>query len=165
MLVKCRYCGRKLERNNAFKVVVGVKSKSNTYYCNEEEYLSLKKDNEDRSNIYLLINRIFGYTVINTVLYKEISEIHEVYSYSFILKYIRDNLYRIENIMNKNFTSELAKIKYFTAVLRNNIHDYENNLQKEILEEAREIEIDMPEVTYTKKKKRRSLAEIESEVD
>lgn len=35
MLVKCRKCGNKIDRNNAFKVVVDNK---NVYYCNEKEY-------------------------------------------------------------------------------------------------------------------------------
>ena len=35
MLVKCRYCDNKIDRKDAFKVVVDGK---NIYYCNEAEW-------------------------------------------------------------------------------------------------------------------------------
>ena len=43
MLVKCRLCGTKVDRNEAFKVVVGGK---NTYYCNEAEYQKVLHEKE-----------------------------------------------------------------------------------------------------------------------
>ena len=41
MLVKCRYCDNKIDRKDAFKVVVDGK---NIYYCNEAEYLTVLHD-------------------------------------------------------------------------------------------------------------------------
>ena len=35
MLVKCRICGKKVDRNEAFKVA--VEGKPNAYYCSEAE--------------------------------------------------------------------------------------------------------------------------------
>ena len=32
---KCKYCGKSIDTDNAFKVIVG---KTNRYYCNENEY-------------------------------------------------------------------------------------------------------------------------------
>lgn len=43
MLVKCRLCGTKVDRNEAFKVVVGGK---NNYYCNEAEYQKVLHERE-----------------------------------------------------------------------------------------------------------------------
>ena len=40
MLVKCQICGKKIDREYAYRVehVTKSGSKSNKYYCNEEEY-------------------------------------------------------------------------------------------------------------------------------
>lgn len=160
MLVKCRCCGNKLERNDAFKVVVGAK---NTYYCNEKEYLNLIKIKEDKDNVFLLINNIFGYKVINSALFKEINTIHEVYEYSHILAYLEENYDYIISVMNRDFVSEYAKIRYFSAILKNNIKDFQP--KKTVVPKTIEVEVDMPIVNYSRKKKRRGLSEIESEID
>ena len=70
MLVKCRYCDNKIDRKDAFKVVVDGK---NIYYCNEAEYLTVLHDRKIRDDTYECINEIFGYKVINTALFKELS--------------------------------------------------------------------------------------------
>ena len=75
-MVKCRKCGEKIDQKLAFKVVVGDK---NAYYCNEEEYNSVIKERQDRERVYDLINQIFGYTLTNTALYKEVSAIVKVH--------------------------------------------------------------------------------------
>ena len=42
--VKCRKCGSTLNRDKAFRVVVG---KVNTYYCNESEYNNVVLENNN----------------------------------------------------------------------------------------------------------------------
>lgn len=156
---KCRCCGKELKKDEAFKVVVG---KKNTYYCNEAEYLPILQKRQDKDDIYLLINEIFGYKVMNSALFKEISLLHEVYEYSHILAYIKENIEDIKIYMDKDFTSEYAKIRYFAAILKNNLRDFapkEPEGPKEV-----EVEVDMPIINYKRKKKRRSLSDIESEV-
>ena len=37
---KCRYCGKSIDTNNAYKIVLG---KTNRYYCNEEEYNIIRR--------------------------------------------------------------------------------------------------------------------------
>lgn len=88
LLVKCKACGQKIDRNDAFKVVVGGK---NAYYCNEEEYLAILKEREDKKMMYDLINQIFGYTIVNTALYKEINPLVETYGYTMISSYLKEN--------------------------------------------------------------------------
>lgn len=41
MLVKCKGCSNKIDKDKAFKVVNG---KVNSYYCSEKEYLSILKE-------------------------------------------------------------------------------------------------------------------------
>lgn len=157
MLVKCRMCGTKIDRNKAFKVVVGGK---NTYYCNEIEYHKVLHERKVKDNTYECINQIFGYKVLNSALFKEINLLLEVYSYEHILAYLTENKEYITNVLKRDFVSEYAKIRYFAAILKNNIADFK---MKEP-EKPKEIEIDMPIMNYRRKNKRRGLSEIEEQV-
>lgn len=157
MLVKCRLCGAKVERKNAFKVVVGNK---NAYYCNEAEYQKVLHNREVKDNTYTCINEIFGYKVLNSALFKEINLLLETYSYEHILAYLMENKNYITKVLEKDFVSEYAKIRYFSAIIKNNIADFK---MKEP-EKPREIDVDMPIRNYKRKNKRRSLEEIEQKV-
>ena len=66
MLVKCRICGNKTERNDAYKVVVNGK---NEYYCSEKEYKQKQKQIADKEKTIKIINEIFGYEITNSALY------------------------------------------------------------------------------------------------
>lgn len=157
MLVKCRLCGTKVDRNEAFKVVVGGK---NTYYCNEAEYQKVLHEREVKDNTYECINQIFGYKVLNSALFKEINLLLEVYSYEHILVYLTENKEYITKVLEKDFVSEYAKIRYFAAILKNNIADFK---MKEP-EKPKEVNVDMPIINYKRRNKRRSLSEIEESV-
>lgn len=157
MLVKCRLCGTKVDKKEAFKVVVGGK---NTYYCNESEYQKVLHEREVKDNTYECINQIFGYKVLNSALFKEINLLLEVYSYEHILAYLIENKEYLTRVLKKDFTSEYAKIRYFAAILKNNIADF----KMEEPEESKKIEIDMPIINYKRRNKRRSLSEIEEQV-
>lgn len=157
MLVKCRQCGTKIDRKTAFKVVVGGK---NAYYCNEAEYQKTLHEKEIKTNTYDCINQIFGYKVLNSALFKEINLLLQVYSYEHILAYLMENKNYITKVLEKDFVSEYAKIRYFSAIIKNNIADFK---MKEP-EKPREIDVDMPIRNYKRKNKRRSLEEIEQKV-
>ena len=68
--VKCRKCGARIDQKTAFKVVVG---KVNTYYCNEQEYNEIISARQIKDDTYKCINKIFGYVVTNTAIFKEIN--------------------------------------------------------------------------------------------
>ena len=157
MLVKCRLCGTKVDRNEAFKVVVGG---INTYYCNEAEYQKVLHEKEVKDNTYECINQIFGYKVLNSALFKEINLLLQVYSYEHILAYLTENKDYIAKVLDKEFVSEYAKIRYFSTILKNNMADFK---PKEP-EKPKEVEVDIPIMHYKRKNKRRSLSEIEEEV-
>lgn len=157
MLVKCRLCGTKVDRKDAFKVVVGGK---NTYYCNESEYQQVLHERELKDNTYECINEIFGYKVLNSALFKEINILLEVYSYEHILAYLNENKNYIEKVLDKDFVSEYAKIRYFAAILKNNIADFKIKEP----EKSKEMNVDIPIMNYKRRNKRRSLSEIEESV-
>ena len=121
MLVKCKCHSEKIDRGTAFKVIINNK---NEYYCTEEDYLRIQNDKETRKNLLDKINNIFGYVITNTILYKELSEITKVHSYSKINSYVNENSQMLEKYMGKSFNNEYGKIKYFTTIIKNNIKDY-----------------------------------------
>lgn len=161
LLVKCRACGQKIDRNDAFKVVVGGK---NAYYCNEEEYLAILKERENKKMMYDLINQIFGYTIVNTALYKEINPLVETYGYTMISSYLKENFDYLYDAIHRLTSKEYGKIRYFSTILCNKLHDYSENVVVEEPKKFVEVSVDIEEVRYRRKKKKRSLEQIEQEI-
>lgn len=162
MLVKCRACGQKIDRNNAFKVVVGEK---NAYYCNEKEYEKICEEREDKNLMYGQINEIFGYVVTNTALFKEMTPLISQYGYKLLYFYLKENFDYLYSIAHRDFDKEYGKIRYFSVVVGNSIQDYSKSksLNKEPIRKEIYVE-DSDKIQYKRKNKKRSLAEIEQEV-
>lgn len=158
MNVKCQQCGKVIDRSNAYKVTVG---KVNKYYCNEEEYNTIKAQKDLKDNTYEKIFECFNRKITNSILFKEIGELEKIYGYKKITGYINENLEFLSNILcGKTFVSEFAQIKYFSAILKNNLADY--SVKEETHVKA--IEIDIPNSKYKERKRKRCLDEIEEEV-
>lgn len=157
ILVKCRVCSNKIERNDAFKVVVKGK---NEYYCNEKEYQQKLKQIADRENTINIINEIFGYEITNSALNKELKEISVSHSFEKIYSYIYDNRSMLERSLSKDFSSEYGKIRYFSTIIKNNIVDY--NIDDEPYITDNEYEV--LDIKYKPKKKRRAMCDLEREL-
>ena len=123
-----------------------------------------KKTKKDVLN---LVFELFGYEVTNSALSNELRALSKLYTYDGIYFYIKDNYKFLDKIINgKDFEKEYGKIRYFTAIIKNNIVDY-LNLQKEKIDEQQyiqNIEYDIPDVKYKTKHKRRALYDIEMEL-
>lgn len=158
MQVKCRVCKTKIERTDAYKVVIDGK---NHYYCTEKEYKDLLVQKEVKDNTYNLINHIFEKKVTNTVLFKEINTLLETHTYEEILSYLQDNEDYLCRVMSKDFQSEYAKIRYFSAILKNNMADFQQKVEAKIV---RDVKIDVSESKFKRKNKRKPLVEYEEEV-
>lgn len=155
---KCKYCGKSIDTNSAYKIVVG---KTNKYYCNEEEYNIIHKAQQIKDDTYNLIYEIFGRKITNTILYKEINELSSVYLFEKIETYLSRNKEYLSNlIQNKTFQSEYAQIRYFSAILKNNLTDFKYEKKEKI---NKNIEIDMPSYKFKRKTSKKSLAEYEQE--
>ena len=76
------------------------------------------------------------------------------------MAYLRENKEYITKVLEKDLVSEYAKIRYFAAILKNNIADFK---MKEP-EKQKEVNVDMPIINYKRRNKRRSLSEIEESV-
>jgi hypothetical protein len=156
---RCKYCGKSIDIREAYKIVHG---KSNHYYCNIEEYAMVQKAQKIKDDTYKLIYEIFGRTIINTVLYKEINGISSVYEYGKINGYLLENKTYLSNVMqNKQFQNEYAQIRYFAAILKNNLENF-HFIKKEPTN--KEVEIDMPSCNFNRRPSRKTLAEYEKEV-
>lgn len=151
MLVKCKGCGNKNERNDSFKVVVNEK---NQYYCSEKEYLEIKEARETKKSVLDIINQIFGYEITNTAIYKELTEISNVHTYKKINSYLIDNKEFLIKTMNKSFQNEYGKIRYFATIIKNNIRDYIPK-QEEVHKQLGEI----TEIKYKPKERKKGLSE------
>lgn len=155
-MVKCRKCGAKVDIKEAFKVVVG---KANIYYCNEEEYNSILAARKVKDDTFECINRIFGYIVTNTALFKEINALVKVYDYELILSYLEENFDFLYEVVHRDFEREYNKIRYFSAILNNNLADYRaEQIQPEPVKQE---EVEVIENHYKRKTRRRGLDEIE----
>lgn len=154
--MKCKICGNKIDRKEAYKITINGK---NLYHCSEQEYKEYLKAKTVKDNTYNLINDIFGRKVINTILFKEVNEISNTYPYQHIYSYLIENQQYLSRVMSRDFKSEYAQIRYFTAIIKNSLSDYKEK-EPEIKRSASSEVITMK---YSQQKKRRSLAEIEAE--
>ena len=157
ILVKCRICGNKTERNDAYKVVVNGK---NEYYCNEKEYKQKQKQIADKEKTIKIINEIFGYEITNSALFKELKVLSENNSYEKIYSFIYDNRQMLDTSMSRDFTSEYGKIRYFSTIIKNNIVDYVIDDEPYITNNEYEV----LDIKYKAKKKRRAMVDIEGEL-
>ena len=131
--VKCRYCGKLIDKEDSHAVKHG---RVNWYYCNVEH--SLAKTPKD--TFYEEAAKIIQTT--HTMFYKEMDEIAKFHTYEKMTAYIKDSRQMIEFYMSKDFSSEYAKVRYFSSILKNNLSDFI------VKEQDNHIAIDHIENTY-----------------
>ena len=126
MQVTCQICKKKIEKDAAYKRVVG---KINKYYCSYQEWQAeedkKKKAAEDKDRVYYLICDIMGEKeIINTALWKEKTEWNKAFSDEFIAKYLQENKDYLTSAMTRLDSSQFAKIRYLSAILKNSLGDF-----------------------------------------
>lgn len=157
MLVKCKICGNKIERTEAYKVVV---NNTNHYYCNKAEYDTWLFKKKSKDDTYNLIYDIFERKITNTILFKEIGELASIYTYEKILAYLQEHETYLQGVMKKGYSSEYAQIRYFTAILKNSLTDFQ--YQKDL--EPQKLFVDIPDNKFNRTKRRVPLIEYEERV-
>jgi hypothetical protein len=146
LLVTCKGCKNKIERDIAFKVVVSGK---NNYYCNQTEYENIILEKENRLKVIELAFEIIGHTT-NTALMKELGDIAKIHTYTKMLKYMENNINELNKIMSRDFTSEFGKIRYFATIIKNKIGDYKEIIENTDVNNFEFIEV----INYTPTKKK-----------
>lgn len=164
MLVTCQICKNKIERDTAYKRVVG---KANKYYCSEQEWQAeedrKKKAKEDKDKVYYLICDMFGYEIQNTKLFDEWRYWNKLKSNEIIYKYLRENEDYLQQICDRSFETEYNKIRYFSAVLKNSLRDFKPKAE-EISKPKVVVEETIYESPTHSLNKRRSLADLEDDI-
>ena len=155
MLVKCKCCGKKIDRDTAYKVTLTRPSgKTNTYYCSKEEYEEQENNKKYFRECQYLIDRLFGEVVVDNTKNKMLSELHKAgYSYEMIYNCMEDNGDKIENalvIKRDDFGNSMyKKLAYVFGIVRKEINKYEHNdIDKKINKDV----IDKSEMQKTKRK-------------
>ena len=163
MQVTCQICKKKIEKDTAYKRVVG---KANKYYCSEQEWQAeedkKKKAAEDKNKVYNLICDMFGYEIVNTQFFAEWTLWNKLKSNEIIYKYLRENEDYLQQICDRSFNSEYQKIRYFSAVLKNSLRDFVPKV--EVVEKPKVVVEEHYETKY-KPKVRQSLEDLEEEYD
>lgn len=169
MRVKCRYCGERVEKEDAYK-----DPNKNSYYCSEEHYLATMKKREDfqkekeekKQNkidpVYEEVADIFGYRIQNSQLFKEMKLWRSICNDEKILAYLQEHKDYIKSKLEKLNSSEYARIRYVSAILKNSLKDYVATVRVE--PEKINVDCEIYEPTVFAKKKRRGLSELEDEV-
>lgn len=158
MKVKCRICGELIEKSSAFNRITNGKN----FYCHsEQEYTENEnkkiQEKQLKARLYDNINSIIGVTV-STVLYKEVGIWLSVATMEKICSYLDENKQYLVLVMSqKTFSSEYAKIRYFSAIVKNNIADYIPPTPEPI----KKVEVEVYDIKYTPHKRRKCLADYE----
>lgn len=128
MTCKCRICGKKLNTETAYKVVVKNKNK---YYCSEEEYNNYMQQREYNEALVEDIKKTLccimdvGF-LGNTFIYKEWEEWKKIAPNEVILNYLTENKEFLCGKLKILAGNEYGRIKYLSTVIKNNLSDYQN---------------------------------------
>lgn len=164
MQVTCQICKNKIERDTAYKVVVG---KTNKYYCSEQEWLKeeerKKKVQEDKDRVYYLICDIMGeQEIISTALFKEWQVWNKVADNAKIAKYLEENKEYLTSVIARLQSSEYARIRYLSTIIRDKIKAFVPKV--EVVEKPKIVVEEHYETKY-KAKVRRALEDFEEDED
>ena len=165
MRAKCRVCGTPLDTNTAYKVVTNNK---NAYYCSNEEYEKDKRKKEkvtqDKDRVYRLVCDIISRNEItNTALFSEWKFWNSVADNEKIGRYLDENKEFLYNTIARIENKEFNRIRYLSAILKNNLGDYNPKINdKEFVESKVQ---DEHYETKFKLKQRRGFDDLEDDCD
>lgn len=160
---KCRICGADIDTKTAYKVT--DKNGKHKYFCSQSEFEKeeerKKKIAEDKDKIYRLICDIMDTKeIVNTALYKEWAEWNKVANNSKIAQYLAENKDYLTSAIKRLSSSEFAKIRYLSAILKNNLKDYKSKVVEQPKPKV-VVEETIYEVPTQSIKRRRSLSDLE----
>ena len=162
---KCKICGTELDTKTAYKVT--DKNGKNKYFCNQSEFEAeeerKKKIAEDKDRVYRLICDIMGeQEIISTALYKEWVVWLKVADNAKIGDYLSENEEYLTSVISKLHSSEFAKIRYLSTIIRDKIKAYKP--KPKIEQHERIIDISgVGPVNYKPRETRRGLDFLEDD--
>lgn len=168
---KCRFCGKTID-DDPFVNIIRTKSgkEKKEFYCNEYEYKkSLSKIGKnqstiDKERVYKLFAEIIGRDEIgNTVFWREKKDWNKLADDKHIADYLEENRISLSNSLSKIINVEFNRIRYLSAIIKNNIGDYLVKAKRE-QEPKKAVNIEFFNSTHQSKAKRRSLDELEDDI-
>lgn len=180
--VKCKYCGKSIEKENSYAEEYLTKNLSirYKYYCNAEHYeayykeqeekeLKIQREKELKVKARELCRLLCGLdqkekSVYFSSTYKIITDkFDNELIYDYCTKYKNEIL----NLLNsKDFKTSASRIKYCLVMLENQLERYELELCKPKEEKQKVIEVEVDDfdinvnINLKNDKKRRSLDDI-----
>lgn len=174
--VKCKFCGKSIDKESSFKEEYLTDSLSirYRYFCNEECF---NKKNEEiiRKQWLKEVKKLAREksrelcglgekekSIYFSSTYKIITDkFEDELIYEFLCKYEKD----IKEILDsKDFKTSASRIKYFSCMIENQLERYllEKEQPKQIEELSKEIEVDDFDIVVNveKKEKRRNINDI-----
>ena len=128
MLVKCKICGTKNEKSDSYCVVINNK---NNYYCSKQEYDRHKAELEYKDLFYKELCECFGYEIKNSMLWKEMASLKELYSYEVLYHTLVEKKSDVVKALpNLARATEINKIKYTFAIVGNYVKATEEKLRR-----------------------------------
>lgn len=132
-LVKCKICGKQIDKDDAY--VYLHTSKTGKQYkwnvCSLEEVENDKREKELYKLCQYETDAILGREITNNARNKELSELHEQYSWEQILRCIRAKADDIKRMIEyNNIEGDYAQIRYVMQVIKNCIYDFTREDEK-----------------------------------
>lgn len=112
--------------------------------------------------VYEEVADIFGYRTQNSVLFAEMKLWRGICDDAKILAYLQEHKDFIKSKLEKLDNSEYSRIRYMSAILKNNLADYKKTVKVET--EKINVDCEIYEPTVSTKRKRRGLNALEDEV-
>jgi YHS domain-containing protein len=162
---KCKICGAGLDTATAYKVI--DKNGKNKYFCSQSEFdaeeARKNKAAEDKERVYRLICDIMGEKeIISTALFKEWVVWNKVADNAKIGDYLEENRSYLSSVIGRLSSSEYARIRYLSTIIRDRIKTYQP--KPKIEQRERQIEISgVGPVNYKPRETRRGLDFLEDE--
>lgn len=129
--VKCKVCGEKIEKEDAYCITKVSDSgrKTNSYYCSQQEYEKNKEEKELWRLLLVAVDDILGYTCISKTKVNMIKEIEEYYSRRQLYNCLTIHKEEIKRYLDeKGIYEEYGKLSYIFACVKNKIKDDSNNV-------------------------------------
>ena len=136
----------------------------------EEQKAASAARKAKRDAVYDELCDIFGYEVQNTVLFTEWILWNKLADDEKILAYLKEHKDYIKGATARASGTEYAKIRYMSAILKNNLKDYSNSrgqrAQLQVVDDAmpKESSFVLFEPVKENKKVRKSFAELEDDL-
>ena len=176
MQVKCQICGKSIDRSTAYKVVVGD---ANKYFCSEEEFNADKARKDHAKEVFETITECYQYCAgygepPYNIIRKELSENLKSVDVETIYQFVKENREKLKKTVEKKverdgpFSQVYFSFRYLSGIIKREILE-RGWKAKQVAPAVQKTGIDLNfynvKPNTNQLKKRRSLDELEDEID